>query len=186
MPVCAKCSDHFPYRKHIKGKWRVLNKRRYCLRCSPFGRHNTQPLHKLTPNAARVVGEHLICGCGRKYKYEKRKGHTKARCNSCAVNRKRFELKKVAVSYKGGQCQRCGYSRCLEALQFHHRDPSKKDFSLSSNHCLRWARIQKELDKCDLVCCRCHVEIHYELRHSANTSSAQRKIIREQDTVAQR
>jgi len=24
------------------------------------------------------------------------------------------------LQYKGGRCQRCGYDRCMDALEFHH------------------------------------------------------------------
>ena len=38
----------------------------------------------------------------------------------------------MAISYKGGRCQVCGYDRCIEALEFHHLDPTQKDFGLSN------------------------------------------------------
>ena len=70
----------------------------------------------------------------------------------------------LAVTYKGGSCKRCGYDRCLEALDFHHLDPTKKDFSISSKGYTRsWKKVQAELDKCIMVCANCHREIHAEL-----------------------
>lgn len=77
------------------------------------------------------------------------------------------ELKSKMVEYKGGKCQNpnCptpgGYNRCLGALEFHHIDPTKKDFSLS--HLKRYAFnevVKEELDKCILLCANCHREIH--------------------------
>ena len=183
MPTCAKCEASFPNRKYIDGKWRILNKRRYCLDCSPFGQHNTQPLHRQTPDAARKLGDKLVCTCGRIYIYETRKGHTKQRCNSCAVNGRRTELKKAAVAYKGGKCSRCAYSRCLDAMQFHHRDPGAKDFQLAGSLYLKWSRVKQELDKCDLVCVRCHVEIHHEI-HELRCEQ-RRASLAEHDAVAQ-
>jgi hypothetical protein len=41
---CVNCSEQFPTKVKIDGKVRVLNARKYCLTCSPFGAHNTQPL----------------------------------------------------------------------------------------------------------------------------------------------
>ncbi len=32
----------------------------------------------------------------------------------------------MAIGHKGGRCMICGYDRCLEALEFHHSDSSKK------------------------------------------------------------
>jgi len=67
----------------------------------------------------------------------------------------------MAVEYKGGCCQVCGYDKYQGALEFHHKDPSEKDFSLSSKgHCKAWVKVKKELDKCVLVCSNCHREIH--------------------------
>lgn len=74
---------------------------------------------------------------------------------------RRAELKLRCVQYLGGKCEACGYCRCREALEFHHRNPSAKDFALSSAR-LHWSleRVQSELDKCLLVCANCHREIH--------------------------
>jgi len=71
--------------------------------------------------------------------------------------RKRAKLK--LVEYKGGKCVKCGYSKCVEALIFHHVNPEEKDFNISGKS-FGYARLQKEVDKCILVCSNCHHEIH--------------------------
>ncbi len=71
----------------------------------------------------------------------------------------RKELKFRAIAYKGGGCRYCGYSKCVRSLQFHHRDPSQKDFGISTS-IRSWKRVKAELDKCDLVCANCHGEVH--------------------------
>lgn len=43
MPICKNCNKSFPNRMIIDGKERVLNRRKFCLECSPFGFHNTSP-----------------------------------------------------------------------------------------------------------------------------------------------
>lgn len=30
----------------------------------------------------------------------------------------------MAIAYKGGKCQICGYDRYVGALEFHHLDPT--------------------------------------------------------------
>lgn len=40
-----------------------------------------------------------------------------------AVQRRRKMLRRKAVAYRGGCCELCGYRKCIEALEFHHRDP---------------------------------------------------------------
>lgn len=55
----------------------------------------------------------------------------------------------------------CGYNRCLAALSFHHRDPSKKEFTISEFSRTTMSRFIAEVKKCDLVCATCHIERHY-------------------------
>jgi hypothetical protein len=78
---------------------------------------------------------------------------------SWRVSVKLRELKAKAVEYKGGKCEKCGYRKCLAALVFHHRDRTQKDFGISGK-CRTWAKLQPELDKCQLLCHNCHNEHH--------------------------
>jgi hypothetical protein len=64
-----------------------------------------------------------------------------------------------AIQYLGGKCQICGYAACPEALNFHHVRPRDKLFEIS-RRASSFQAIQKELDKCELLCCRCHCEVH--------------------------
>lgn len=78
-----------------------------------------------------------------------------------AVQKRRKKIRDLAVAAKGGRCQVCGYARCLYALEFHHQDPKVKDFSISADGFTRsWTRVEKEIEKCVLVCANCHREIH--------------------------
>src|SRR5205085_11966193 len=82
-------------------------------------------------------GVKCVCDlCGRRYPYDRRKGHTKQRCNSCRSNSRRppGDVKRLMVDYKGGHCEACGYDRCLAALCFHHRNPNSKRFAFAGGH----------------------------------------------------
>lgn len=86
------------------------------------------------------------------------------KCRQDKVNRRRRKVKQMAVEYKGGACIKCGYNRCIGALEFHHIDPTQKDFAISkSGNTRAWELVKLELDKCILVCSNCHKEIHEEL-----------------------
>lgn len=89
---------------------------------------------------------------------------SRSRCNKCmvdAVNKRRRRIKEMAIQYKGGGCIRCGYNKCKDALDFHHLDESKKDFSIgSSGYTRSWKRVKEELNKCVLLCANCHREVH--------------------------
>ena len=85
------------------------------------------------------------------------------RCTKCATansQKRRLKVKQLAVEYKGGKCEICGYSKCLAALEFHHLDSKEKDFNITTGNNKSWKRIKLELDKCQLVCSNCHREIH--------------------------
>ena len=95
--------------------------------------------------------------------------HRCKKCNTDAVIKRRKRIKLDAIEYKGGKCEKCGYNKCVGALEFHHSDPKEKDFHISqSGHSRSWERVKDELDKCVLLCSNCHKEIHEELH---NTSS---------------
>jgi hypothetical protein len=59
-------------------------------------------------------------------------------------------------------CKSCGYKKCVSALEFHHRDASKKDDSISLMvlRCSSLKRIKDEIRKCDILCANCHREFH--------------------------
>ncbi len=79
------------------------------------------------------------------------------------LQNKRKARKQQLVDNRGGGCERCGYNRCLEALEFHHRDPSTKRFLVNGSvlAAKRWEVILEEAAKCDILCANCHREITY-------------------------
>lgn len=93
-----------------------------------------------------------------------KRGYKCSQCSYEAVKRRRKKLKEMAVAYKGGECTHCGYTACLEALEFHHLDPTQKDFGFGCMNVLGWERIKVELDKCILLCANCHREEHVRLK----------------------
>lgn len=68
--------------------------------------------------------------------------------------------KQRLVNSLGGKCCICGYNRCLSALQFHHKNPEEKDFTISQNAHIGFEKALQEVKKCILVCANCHREIH--------------------------
>jgi hypothetical protein len=61
------------------------------------------------------------------------------------------------------KCSWCGeaHESCIE---FHHRDPSEKDFQISSISHYPWNTIMEEIKKCDVLCSNCHRKTHFNLR----------------------
>ena len=79
----------------------------------------------------------------------------------------RWQKRKLkAIEYKGGKCQRCGYDKYPDVLEFHHRDPTEKEATWTKMRLWGWEKTLTELDKCDMLCANCHREVHIELRQS--------------------
>ncbi|MDP2651862.1 MAG: HNH endonuclease signature motif containing protein [bacterium] len=77
-----------------------------------------------------------------------------------AVAKRRRKIKSMAIEYKGGTCQLCGYAKYQGALDLHHIDSSRKDFGIADKGYTRsWEKVKAELDKCILVCATCHREV---------------------------
>jgi hypothetical protein len=64
------------------------------------------------------------------------------------------------IELLGGKCCRCGYSKCYEALEFHHTDPNTKMFDWKKARSVSYDKMVAEVKKCNLVCANCHREIH--------------------------
>lgn len=87
----------------------------------------------------------------------------------------RIKVKKKLVEYKGGKCERCGYDRCIDSLEFHHLDPNEKDFTIGGKS-FSFERLRIESDKCILICSNCHKEIHFEERKKKNVQMVEWRI----------
>lgn len=83
-------------------------------------------------------------------------GRNRTRCNSCNTKIRRFRLRRAAIAYLGGKCQGCQWSGHQSGYDFHHLDPSQKDFEIANMANKSWDVIIIELDKCKLLCAICH------------------------------
>lgn len=91
------------------------------------------------------------------------------KCNVEAVTKRRRGLKELAVNYKGGVCYDCGLrSQYYQVYDFHHLDPTQKDFNIGHNgHTRSWDKTKEELDKCVMLCATCH-----RIRHAKEDSGS--------------
>lgn len=82
--------------------------------------------------------------------------------NSEAVCNHIKKRKKDLVQVLGGKCCICGFNSYIEALEFHHVDPTTKEFGLSASNSVTKA-LDKQLEeakKCVLLCANCHRGVH--------------------------
>ena len=111
----------------------------------------------------------VVCGAelhGRQSKYCGRpckNRDTNHHRQSYVAQRQRGRLKKLElVRTKGGRCSRCGDSKNLAALVFHHPEPTAKEFQLDLRSLANrsWDQAVSEACKCVLLCSNRHAEIH--------------------------
>ena len=112
--------------------------------CSKCGRE--LPLSEYHKNGFKPSGE------------QKYRGY----CKQCAneLEKKRYRQKKAFINNNKRMCKKCGDTR-VYVLEFHHIDPSKKDFTIGRVKKGSFEVIQKEIDKCIVLCANCHREFHY-------------------------
>jgi len=82
---------------------------------------------------------------------------------------KRIQLKTELIAVLGGQCSSCQGIFHSSVYDFHHRDPSKKDFSFGDFAVDNPDKTRKEvLGKCNLLCANCHRITHFLDHEDAN------------------
>ena len=98
--------------------------------------------------------------------YSRGNGRYRSECKSCHKNyvKKQYDKRKSIVNdfKKQCSCKKCGENR-FYLLDFHHVNPEIKDKTVAkmiSDH-NKMADIQKEIDKCIILCSNCHREFHY-------------------------
>lgn len=77
------------------------------------------------------------------------------RCRAGLKTRNR-QIVTAEAEARGSQCERCSSTKDLE---WHHRDPNSKFKEISKMCSEREGvrRLRDELEKCDLLCKKCHV-----------------------------
>jgi hypothetical protein len=154
MPVCQNCGEDFPNRVTINGIRKLVNTRKFCLACSPYGAHNTSQTPHLKYKCA--------CGETNPSKFYGAKTRHCIECHNSYTITKGAEKRAFAIKVLGGKCGICGFSRYKSALQLHHLDPKIKDAKFRNMRNWSKTRIMAELKKCVLLCANCHAAHHNE------------------------
>lgn len=85
-----------------------------------------------------------------------------SKCKKCANTYygNRVKIVKIKmIEYKGSQCEKCKLKlkdTHYAVFDFHHLDPKAKDIKFDRIKYQSWEKIQKEIDKCLLLCANCH------------------------------
>jgi len=65
-----------------------------------------------------------------------------------------------AINLLGSKCHCCNETRPW-LLQFHHKNPNEKEFTINNFKEYRWSIIEPEIKKCILLCGNCHGEYEF-------------------------
>jgi hypothetical protein len=160
-PTCPNCGGDIRLRSGVKVS--RMRQQKFCSRrCSLISRARER-YPKVLPDGVcdfckkEIPTTRKFCGVLCKKRFKHQAGRSAKPKNYSARRKSR------CVEYKGGSCQGCGYNRCVQALQFHHRNPAEKDFAISEKN-QAWPVVKAELDKCALLCANCHAEVHAGIR----------------------
>lgn len=66
-----------------------------------------------------------------------------------------------AIELLGGECKVCG-EKNIFCLSFHHVVSEEKENSINNLKEGRWSLLEKELEKCIILCANCHMETHHK------------------------
>lgn len=88
-----------------------------------------------------------------KANWNRRKGQHKQRKSD-----RQIKLNEIKSSRGCKSCEEKDF-RCLD---FHHRNPEDKSFTISQavTKGVNWQDIENEISKCDVMCCNCHRKHH--------------------------
>lgn len=88
--------------------------------------------------------------------------------NATTRRNKKLQRERINEIKDSLSCLKCGESR-NHLLDFHHTDPSQKDFQISQGEQYGWKRIKQEIDKCIVLCSNCHRDFHYQEKENGIT-----------------
>jgi transposase len=126
---------------------------RYELKPNPRRKRGSEDASREAVSRCKHHGETSFVREGRGY-------YRCKRCRAERVSQRRRQIKRKLVEEAGGKCLICGYDRCQQVLQFHHLDPTTKEFHLGQSGVTRsLAKSRVEARKCTLLCANCHGEV---------------------------
>lgn len=80
-------------------------------------------------------------------------------CENKSMIHKQRTTRIKMIRFKGSKCNKCKLELTDEnqsVFEFHHIDPTLKDKNYKSIKGWSWKKIEKELEKCEILCANCH------------------------------
>ena len=151
---CAVCGKEFEAQKSTK---------KYCSNeCVNTMRRIKWTNRDKTEKKQQLMPEKECPICNKKFRPKNAAANQRICCYDCmpdGVQLTRGGFLAKLKEARGGKCIKCGYNKCIKALEFHHLDPSKKDFTISNDY-FKLLDAVNESKKCILLCSNCNKELH--------------------------
>ena len=135
---------------------------RKCKTCGETKPIEEFPRHKESKGGRRIVCK-PCCYVKQKEWLVNNKERTRERYRKAHRDKKRKAVEKF-----GGKCNNCGGEFHQSVFEFHHLDPAQKDFSPANAS--SWKKMERELDKCVMLCANCHRLAHYAIEEGYDSS----------------
>lgn len=124
-----------------------------CKKCNLISEHSIDPRY----NKPRIWCKKCQREYSKNHYYANKEKHLTRR----KVNKQRErKIKLDAIrTLKNQPCQDCNKTYPYYVMQFDHRDPLTKSFTISDSiDAQSLSRLKEEIQKCDVVCANCHAE----------------------------
>ena len=117
------------------------------------------------------------CKDAAQVKPEEDRREAKLACNRRAKDKKYAKRRAMLDEEKMKRgCVDCGYNKHPAALEFDHRNPSEKKFSIGAGWNRGLDQLLKEIAKCDVRCGNCHAIKTAEARHGVIAKKPRRAL----------
>lgn len=160
---CPKCKQTKPVSEYHKSSQTTFGLQSYCKTCRSVS----------TGAYGRVDDPVKTCiRCKSPKDRSQFYGHRKT-CRECFLSelsprtrgsRLNSTLEKVVDYLQKHPCAHCGEKNIL-CLDFHHTDPSQKEYKISAIKSRSWEKMLAEIDKCEVLCSNCHRKVTAKQRN---------------------
>lgn len=131
---------------------------RHCIKCDNHKPQTSEFWHK---RSSSKDGWEFYCKeCVKKTTLENY-NKNKKKWNETTRKNKQLQRDRINKFKNSCSCLKCGENRNW-LLDFHHTDPTKKDFQISQGERFGWEKVKNEIDKCVVLCSNCHRDFHYQ------------------------
>lgn len=108
-----------------------------------------------------------------KRRYERQKNNPEHKARKKREAAARYQRNKQDPFYLGWKqrllkenkevpCASCGGEFPFQCMDFHHKNPEEKEFTISAINGTK-EQLEKEISKCYVLCCMCHRKLHANL-----------------------